>query len=116
MCRNLKAVVQVRAPRQDEASVNPSQIRGVQVQLQSVQFEGLDDIEGRLAEVTKNGTQPLAQFLVGVLTWLGVIWAKYGLWWRKALSQEENMKKGEWVIWGVWPENLKRSFCNSMVG
>ena len=78
MCRNLKAVVQVRAPRQDEASVNPSQIRGVEVQLQSVQFEHLEDIEGRLAELTKNGTQPLASFLVWsaylARRYLGEIW------------------------------------------
>jgi hypothetical protein len=59
MCRNLKAVVQVRTPRQDKASVDPSQVRGVEVHLQSVQFEGLEDVEGRLAELSKNGTELL---------------------------------------------------------
>jgi len=53
-----------------------------------------------------------SSFSLDVLTWIGVIWAKYGLWWRKALSQEDNLKRGEWVIWGVWPENLKRISLN----
>jgi hypothetical protein len=40
---------------------------------------------------------------------IGVIWGKYGLWWRKALSEEDNLMKGEWIVWGTWPEALK---CN----
>ena len=40
---------------------------------------------------------------------LGVIWAKYGLWRSKSLSREDNLLKGEWIIFGTWPDNLKRN-------
>ena len=55
MCHALKGVVQVRAPRQDKMSVDPAQIRGVEVQLRSIQFEGLQDVEQKLAELSKSG-------------------------------------------------------------
>jgi hypothetical protein len=37
-----------------------------------------------------------------------VIWAKYGLWCSKSLSAEDNFKRGQWIVFGTWPETLKR--------
>jgi hypothetical protein len=39
---------------------------------------------------------------------LGVVWAKYGLWTSKTLSPEDNLQRGQWIIFGAWPETLKR--------
>jgi len=106
--RTLKTVVQTRTTRQDKSLEDHSKLRGVEVTLRSVEFEGVTNIEEKLLELTRQGTSRLFFNLM-----VGVVWAKYGLWTSKTLSAEENLKRGQWIIFGAWPETLKRilSFC-----
>lgn len=39
---------------------------------------------------------------------VGVIWAKYGLWCKKALTLDENIKAGQWIVFATWPDDLRR--------
>ena len=55
MCRTLKSVVQVRVVRQDKSMEDHSKIRGTEVALRSVQFQGVQDIEEKLSELQKHG-------------------------------------------------------------
>ena len=38
---------------------------------------------------------------------VGVVWAKYALWVTERLSDEDNLKRGQWMVFGTWPKNLK---------
>jgi len=89
-----------------------SKLRGVEVTLRSVEFEGVTNIEEKLLELTRQGTSRLLFNLT-----VGVVWAKYGLWTSETLSAEENLKRGQWIIFGAWPETLKRilSFCARLI-
>jgi hypothetical protein len=80
-----------------------SKIRGVEVTLRSLQFEGVTNIEERLLDLTREG---ISRYVINLI--LGVAWAKYGLWSSKTLSAEDNLKRGQWIIFGAWPETLKR--------
>jgi len=93
MTRTLKTVVQVRSVRQDKLTEDPNKVRGVEVELRSVQFVGVQDIEAKLKDLTQQG----------------VIWAKYGLWPSETLSAEDNVRRGQWIIFGVWPDTIKYS-------
>ena len=53
MTRSLRSVVQVRAARQDKSMEDYSKIRGVEVDLRSLQFKGVQDIEATLDDLTK---------------------------------------------------------------
>ncbi len=103
-CRTLKSVAQTRTVRQDKSMEDHSKIRGVEVTLRSLQFDGVTKIEEKLSDLTREGIRRLGRSLI-----LGVIWAKYGLWCSKSLSAEDNLKRGEWIIFGAWPETLKCS-------
>jgi hypothetical protein len=102
LCRTLKSVVQVRVVRQDKSMEDHNKIRGTEVALRSVQFQGVQDIEEKLSELQKHGT-PQSELLT-----VGIIWAKYGLWISKSLSEEDNLRRGQWVVFGVWPDSHKR--------
>ena len=39
---------------------------------------------------------------------VGVIWAKYGLWCKKALSLDDNIKAGQWIVFTTVPDDLRR--------
>jgi hypothetical protein len=39
---------------------------------------------------------------------VGVIWAKYGLWCKKALSLDENITAGQWIVFATVPDDLRR--------
>ena len=110
--RTLKTVVQTRTTRQDKSMEDHSKLRGVEVTLRSVEFEGVTNIEEKLLELTRQGTSRLLFNLT-----VGVVWAKYGLWTSETLSAEENLKRGQWIIFGAWPETLKRilSFCARLI-
>lgn len=56
MTRSLRSVVQVRAARQDKSMEDYSNIRGVVVDLRSLQFNGVQDIEATLEDLTKKGS------------------------------------------------------------
>lgn len=105
MCRILRSVVQVRTARQDKSIEDHTNIRGVEVDLRTLEFKGLPDIEDKLDELTREGTYlgPLISLKIGV------IWAKYGLWCSKSLSPEDNIQRGDWIIFGTWPKTLKRN-------
>jgi hypothetical protein len=55
MSRSVKSVVQVRAVRQDKLMEDFSKIRGVEMSLRSIQFRGVEDINEKLEELTKQG-------------------------------------------------------------
>jgi hypothetical protein len=55
MTRTLKTVVQVRSVRQDKLTEDPNKVRGVEVELRSVQFVGVQDIEAKLKDLTQQG-------------------------------------------------------------
>ena len=38
---------------------------------------------------------------------IGVMWAKYALWVTERLSDEDNLNRGQWMVFGTWPNNLK---------
>ena len=56
MTRSLRSVVQVRAARRDKSMEDYSKIRGVAVDLRSLQFNGVQDIEATLNDLTKKGS------------------------------------------------------------
>jgi hypothetical protein len=56
MTRSLRSVVQVRAARQDKSMEDYGKIRGVAVDLRSLQFNGVQDIEATLDDLTKKGS------------------------------------------------------------
>jgi len=56
MLRSLKSVVQVRTARQDkQPQEDLSHVRGSEIDLRTVQFQGVEDIQGKLAELTRKG-------------------------------------------------------------
>ena len=36
-----------------------------------------------------------------------MIWAKYGLWCKKALTLDENIKAGQWIVFTTIPDDLR---------
>jgi hypothetical protein len=54
-CRTLKSVVQTRTVRQDKSMEDYSKIRGVEVTLRSLQFDGVTNIEEKLLDLTREG-------------------------------------------------------------
>lgn len=56
MTRLLRNVVQVRAARQDKSMEDYSKIRGAEVDLRSLQFDGVQDIETTLDDLTTKGS------------------------------------------------------------
>jgi hypothetical protein len=44
----------------------------------------------------------------------GVIWAKYGLWAKKALTLDQNIEAGQWIVFATWPDDLKRTLFSSL--
>jgi|SRR5579859_6458283 len=95
MTRTLNQVVQTRVARQDKSMEDQSKVRGVEVTLRTLQFKAINNIEEKLAEWSREG----------------LIWGKYGLWKSSKLSEEENLQRGEWLIFGAWPESLR---CTSL--
>jgi len=56
MLRSLKSVVQVRTARLDkQPQEDLTNARGSEIELRTVQFQGIEDIEGKLAELTRKG-------------------------------------------------------------
>jgi hypothetical protein len=55
LCRTMRSVVQVRYARQDKSMEDYTKIKGVEVHLRTIQFKGLEDIQGKLADLTKQG-------------------------------------------------------------
>jgi hypothetical protein len=55
--RTLKGVTQVRIPRDDKQTTDHSNVKGVEVDLRTVQFNGIPDIETKLDELERKGTQ-----------------------------------------------------------
>ena len=60
MTRTLRQVVQVRSARQDKSMEDHSKIRGDEIKLRTVQFKGVDNIEERLKEFSKQGISLIA--------------------------------------------------------
>jgi hypothetical protein len=56
MTRSLRSVIQVHTARQDKSMQDYSKIRGVEVDLRSLQFNGVQDIEATLDDLTKKGS------------------------------------------------------------
>ena len=55
MTRSLRSVVQVRSARQDISMEDYTKIRGVEVDLRSLQFKAVQNIEATLDDLTKKG-------------------------------------------------------------
>jgi hypothetical protein len=101
--RTLKGVTQVRTPIDDKQTTDLSNVKGVDVDLRTVQFNGIPDIQTKLDELERKGLQhPNYSRLIS-----GVIWGKYGLWVSERLSEEDNLMRGQWLIFGTWPADLK---------
>jgi hypothetical protein len=101
MIRTLKSVVQVRAVRQDKATGDLSKIRGEEVVLRTVHFGGIQNIEEHLKEIEKLGN------VACIFANIGVVWAKHGLWTSESLSVDDNLRRGQWLVFGVCPESTK---------
>jgi len=56
MCRTMKQVVQVRTARQDKSMEDLSKVRGTEVTLRSMQFDGVEDIEEKIKYLTDQGS------------------------------------------------------------
>lgn len=54
-CRTLKTVVQTRTARVEKSMEDHSKLRGVEVTLRSVQFEGVTNIGEKLLDLTREG-------------------------------------------------------------
>jgi hypothetical protein len=74
MTRTLRSVVQVRAERQDKSMEDHSKIRGVEIDLRTLEFKGLQDIEGKLDELTKQGIYWDSFYISEQRCYLGEIW------------------------------------------
>ena len=55
LMRSQRSIVQVRCARQDKSMEDHTKIRGVEVQLRTIQFKGVQDIEAKLEELSKRG-------------------------------------------------------------
>jgi hypothetical protein len=59
MCRTMKQVIQTRTARQDKSMEDFNKIKGTEVTLRTMQFDGIMDIEQRLKYLTDQGSNPL---------------------------------------------------------
>jgi hypothetical protein len=59
--RALRSVVQVRTVRQDKQVVEEdlTSVRGAELELRTVQFDGVQNIEEKLDELTRKGSRAL---------------------------------------------------------
>jgi len=58
MLRSLKSAVQVRTVRQDkQPEEDLANVRGSDIDLRTVQFQGVEDIERKLDELTRKGSK-----------------------------------------------------------
>jgi hypothetical protein len=73
MCRTLKTVVQTRTTRQDKSMEDHSKLRGVEVTLRSLQFDGVTNIEERLLDLTRDGISRYA-IQSDIRSRLGKVW------------------------------------------
>lgn len=101
--RMLKGVTQVRTPRDDKQTTDLGNVKGVDVDLRTVQFTGIPDIQAKLDELERKGMHHLKSPMLIP----GVIWGKYGLWVSESLSEEDNLMRGQWLVFGTWPADLK---------
>lgn len=53
--RKLRSVSQVRCLRRDKLTEDPTQIPAVEIQMRTVQFEGVRDIHEKLTELEEKG-------------------------------------------------------------
>ena len=53
--RTLKGVTQVRSPRDDKQRTDLSNVKGVEIDLRTVQFNGIRDIQTKLDELERKG-------------------------------------------------------------
>ena len=74
MTRSLRSVVQVRAARQDKSMEDYSKIRGVRVDLRSLQFNGVQEIEAILDDLTKKGSFSNESYSTYCRCHLGKVW------------------------------------------
>ena len=56
MTRTMRTIVQVRVLQQDKSMEDYSKVRGVEVDLRSIQFKGIPNIEDKLDELTNKGS------------------------------------------------------------
>lgn len=59
MCRSLKQVVQTRTARQDKSMEDFIKIKGAEVSLRTIQFDGVEDIDERIKYLTDQGSDRL---------------------------------------------------------
>lgn len=55
LMRFLRSIVQVRCARQDKAVEDYTKIRGSEIQLRTIQFKGVEDIQAKLEGLSKQG-------------------------------------------------------------
>jgi hypothetical protein len=55
LMRSMRSIVQVRCGRQDKSMEDHTKIRGVEIQLRTIQFKGVEDIEAKLEGLSKQG-------------------------------------------------------------
>jgi hypothetical protein len=55
MFRTIRSIVQVRVVRQDKSMEDNSKVRGVELDLRSIQFKGVENIEEKLDDLTRRG-------------------------------------------------------------
>jgi hypothetical protein len=55
LMRSLRSIVQVRCARQDKAVEDYTKIRGSEIQLRTIQFKGVEDIQAKLEGLSKQG-------------------------------------------------------------
>lgn len=60
MCRSMRQIVQVRSARQDKSMEAQSKIRGTELKLRSIQFDGVENIGERLKYLAEQGFIPSA--------------------------------------------------------
>ena len=72
--RTLKTVVQTRTARREKSMEDHSKLRGVEVRLQSLQFDGVTNIEEKLLDLTREGTKHNPQFNLMGRGDMGKVW------------------------------------------
>lgn len=55
MLRTMRSIVQVRVGRQDKSMEDHGKVRGLELELHSIQFKGVENIEEKLDNLTRRG-------------------------------------------------------------
>ena len=55
LLRSMRSIVQVRCGRRDKSMEDYTKIRGAEIQLRTIQFKGVEDIEAKLEGLSKQG-------------------------------------------------------------